>query len=137
MLSPSKHGIFSGTWPKAPFNLGSIMKKVFLSLVSSMLVLHWLVVGEATAKTINVAYPSPSWNTSLPVSMAKEFGLFAAVGLEVQPVYVRGGPVVMAALLGGDADFAVIAGGDGGHQHSAPELILSLSAAIRLTSIKF
>ena len=86
------------------------MKKVFLALVSSMLVLHWLVVGEATAKTINVAYPSPSWNTSLPVSMAKEFGLFAAEGLEVQPVYVRGGPVVMAALLGGDADFAVIGG---------------------------
>jgi ABC-type nitrate/sulfonate/bicarbonate transport system substrate-binding protein len=42
--------------------------------------------------------------------MAKEFGLFAAEGLEVRPVYVRGGPVVMAALLGGDADFAVIAG---------------------------
>jgi ABC-type nitrate/sulfonate/bicarbonate transport system substrate-binding protein len=42
--------------------------------------------------------------------MAKEFGLFAAEGLDVRPVYVRGGPVVMAALLGGDADFAVIAG---------------------------
>ncbi|SRR5581483_9462311 len=65
---------------------------------------------RADAKTLNVAYPSPSWNTSLPVSMAKEFGLFAAEGLDVRPVYVRGGPVVMAALLGGDADFAVIAG---------------------------
>ena len=42
--------------------------------------------------------------------MAKEFGLFSAEGLEVRPVYVRGGPCVMAALLGGDADFAVIAG---------------------------
>ena len=66
--------------------------------------------STAEAKTLNVAYPSPSWNTSLPVSMAKEFGLFAAEGLDVRPVYVRGGPVVMAALLGGDADFAVIAG---------------------------
>ena len=102
-----------------------------------MLLLQLFVIGTAAAKTINVAYPSPSWNTSLPVSVAKEFGLFTAERLDVQPVYVRGGPVVMAALLGGDADFAVIAGGDGGHQHSAPELILSLSAAIRLTSIKF
>ena len=42
--------------------------------------------------------------------MAKQFGLFAAEGLDVRPVYVRGGPVVMAELLGGDADFAVIAG---------------------------
>jgi NitT/TauT family transport system substrate-binding protein len=86
------------------------MKPNSLSFVSLMLVLQWFVVGVADAKTINVAYPSPSWNTSLPVSMAKEFGLFTAEGLEVQPVYVRGGPVVMAALLGGDADFAVIAG---------------------------
>jgi ABC-type nitrate/sulfonate/bicarbonate transport system substrate-binding protein len=85
------------------------MKTHFLS-VSLMFVLQWFIVGAAAAKTINVAYPSPSWNTSLPVSMAKEFGLFAAERLEVQPVYVRGGPVVMAALLGGDADFAVIAG---------------------------
>ena len=75
-----------------------------------MQVLQWCIVGTAAARTINVAYPSPSWNTSLPVSVAKEFGLFTAEGLEVQPVYVRGGPVVMAALLGGDADFAVIAG---------------------------
>jgi NitT/TauT family transport system substrate-binding protein len=87
-----------------------MMKRLFLSLVSLMLTLQWFVGGAAVAKTINVAYPSPSWNTSLPVSMAKEFGLFTAEGLEVQPVYVRGGPVVMAALLGGDADFAVIAG---------------------------
>jgi len=86
------------------------MKTNSLSFVSLMLVLQWLVIGAAAAKTINVAYPSPSWNTSLPVSMAKEFGLFTGEGLEVQPVYVRGGPVVMAALLGGDADFAVIAG---------------------------
>jgi ABC-type nitrate/sulfonate/bicarbonate transport system substrate-binding protein len=75
-----------------------------------MFLLQWFVIVAADAKTINVAYPSPSWNTSLPVSMAKEFGLLAAEGLDVQPVYVRGGPVVMAALLGGDADFAVIAG---------------------------
>jgi NitT/TauT family transport system substrate-binding protein len=87
-----------------------MMKRLFLSLVSLMLTLQWFIVGAAVAKTINVAYPSPSWNTSLPVSMAKEFGLFTAEGLEVQSVYVRGGPVVMAALLGGDADFAVIAG---------------------------
>jgi ABC-type nitrate/sulfonate/bicarbonate transport system substrate-binding protein len=96
-----------------------MMKRLFLSLVSLMLTLQWFVIGTAAAKTINVAYPSPSWNTSLPVSMAQEFGLFAAEGLEVQPVYVRGGPVVMAALLGGDADFAVIAGVTSGDQYSA------------------
>ena len=62
------------------------------------------------AKTITVAYPSPSWNTSLPVSTARDFGIFAADGLDVRPVYVRGGPVVMAALLSGEADYAIMAG---------------------------
>ena len=86
------------------------MNKKLLSVVAVLLLPLWLVIAELAARTLNVAYPSPSWNTSLPVSMAKEFGLFAAEGLDVRPVYVRGGPVVMAALMGGDADFAVIAG---------------------------
>jgi ABC-type nitrate/sulfonate/bicarbonate transport system substrate-binding protein len=69
-----------------------------------------LVCSSAHAKTITVAYPSPSWNTSLPVSTARDFGIFAAEGLDVRPVYVRGGPVVMAALLSGEADYAIMAG---------------------------
>ena len=32
--------------------------------------------SAALAKTLTVAYPSPSWNTSLPVSTARDFGLF-------------------------------------------------------------
>ena len=115
-----------------------------------MLVLQWLVIGVADAKTINVAYPSPSWNTSLPVSMAKEFGLFTAEGLEVQPVYVRGGPVVMAALLGGDADFAVIAGVTavtsiqrgadivivGGHTAYIDQVLIGAKGVTRLSELK-
>ena len=115
-----------------------------------MLVLQWFVIGAAAAKTINVAYPSPSWNTSLPVSMAKEFGLFTAEGLEVQPVYVRGGPVVMAALLGGDADFAVIAGVTavtsiqrgadivivGGHTAYIDQVLIGAKGVTRLSELK-
>ena len=115
-----------------------------------MLTLQWFVVGAAVAKTINVAYPSPSWNTSLPVSMAKEFGLFTAEGLEVQPVYVRGGPVVMAALLGGDADFAVIAGVTavtsiqrgadivivGGHTAYIDQVLIGAKGVTRLSELK-
>lgn len=126
------------------------MKTNFLSFVSLVLVLQWFIVGAAVAKTINVAYPSPSWNTSLPVSMAKEFGLFAAERLEVQPVYVRGGPVVMAALLGGDADFAVIAGVTavasiqrgadivivGGHTAYIDQVLIGAKGVTRLSDLK-
>src|ERR1044072_10003312 len=106
--------------------------------------------STAEAKTLNVAYPSPSWNTSLPVSMAKEFGLFAAEGLDVRPVYVRGGPVVMAALLGGDADFAVIAGVTavtsiqrgadivivGGHTAYIDQVLIGAKGVTRLSDLK-
>ena len=126
------------------------MKPKFSFFVSFMLVLQWFVIGAADAKTINVAYPSPSWNTSLPVSMAKEFGLFTAEGLEVQPVYVRGGPVVMAAVLGGDADFAVIAGVTavtsiqrgadivivGGHTAYIDQVLIGAKGVTRLSELK-
>ena len=127
-----------------------MMKRLFLSLVSLILTLQCFVVGTAAGRTINVAYPSPSWNTSLPVSVAKEFGLFTAEGLEVQPVYVRGGPVVMAALLGGDADFAVIAGVTavtsiqrgadivivGGHTAYIDQVLIGAKGVTRLSELK-
>jgi ABC-type nitrate/sulfonate/bicarbonate transport system substrate-binding protein len=90
--------------------LTAALEKFCLLLTAFTCLAYAVAVSQVSARTLNVAYPSPSWNTSLPVSMAKEFGSFSAEGLEVRPVYVRGGPVVMAALLGGDADFAVIAG---------------------------
>jgi NitT/TauT family transport system substrate-binding protein len=86
------------------------MSRNLILLVGTILFSSAIFIADAAPGTLNVAYPSPSWNTSLPVSMAKQFGLFTAEGLDVRPVYVRGGPVVMAALMGGDADFAVIAG---------------------------
>lgn len=124
-------------------------------LILKFIALFWIatavvVASQAHGKTITVAYPSPSWNTSLPVSMAKEFGLFAAEGLEVRPVYVRGGPVVMAALLGGDADFAVIAGVTavtsihrgadivivGGHTTYIDQVLIGAKGVTKLTDLK-
>ncbi len=37
-------------------------------------------------------------------------GLFKAQGLEIQPIFVRGGPAAIAALLSGEVDFAEIGG---------------------------
>jgi ABC-type nitrate/sulfonate/bicarbonate transport system substrate-binding protein len=87
------------------------MKRTLQTILSILLsAVAFLIDTSANAKPITVAYPSPSWNTSLPVSTARDFGIFAAEGLDVRPVYVRGGPVVMAALLSGEADYAIMAG---------------------------
>ena len=108
----------------------------------------WLVTAHA--KTITVAYPSPSWNTSLPVSTARDFGIFAAEGLDVRPVYVRGGPVVMAALLSGEADYAIMAGVTavtsisrgadvvivGGHTAYIDQVLVGAKSVARLSDLK-
>ena len=108
------------------------------------------LASAAQAKTITVAYPSPSWNTSLPVSTARDFGIFAAEGLDVRPVYVRGGPVVMAALLSGEADYAIMAGVTavtsisrgadvvivGGHTAYIDQVLVGAKSVARLSDLK-
>ena len=94
--------------PSPRKNFRSTARAVFISVLFNLIALS--LHTAAQAKPITIAYPSPSWNTSLPVSTARDFGIFSAEGLDVRPVYVRGGPVVMAALLSGEADYAIMAG---------------------------
>ncbi|HYA29350.1 MAG TPA: ABC transporter substrate-binding protein, partial [Acidobacteriota bacterium] len=42
--------------------------------------------------------------------VAQEFGFFAAEGLDVKTVLIRGGPTAMAALVGGGVDYTFVAG---------------------------
>ena len=61
-------------------------------------------------KNVRVAFTSLAWNSELPFRVALARGLFRAQGLEIQPIFVRGGPVAIAALLSGEVDFAEIGG---------------------------
>jgi NitT/TauT family transport system substrate-binding protein len=61
-------------------------------------------VGAANAqelKKIRIGYPSTSFRQS-NVWVAKEEGLFKKYGLEVEPIFLRGGQVATMALAGGD-----------------------------------
>ncbi len=79
---------------------------VFLVLPLHVFVLPW----AAGAETLKVAYPTPTWNTVLPLAVAQDQGFFHSEGFDVNRVYVRGGPTVVAALISGDADYAIVAG---------------------------
>src|ERR1700741_3627875 len=61
-------------------------------------------------KNVRVVFTSLAWNGELPFRVALVRGFFKAQGLEVQPIFVRGGPVAMASLLSGEVDFAEIGG---------------------------
>jgi len=85
-----------------------MVKRIMLLLVLPLYisVLPW----AAGAQTLTVAYPTPTWNTALPLAVAQDQGFFRSEGFDVNRVYVRGGPTVVAALISGDADYAIVAG---------------------------
>jgi len=64
----------------------------------------------AGAKSVTFAYNTPTLSGTLPIIVAQEFGFFAAEGLDVRTVFIRGGPTAMAALLGGGVDYTFVAG---------------------------
>ena len=67
-------------------------------------------VSFGAAKIVNFASNTPTLSGTLPLIVAQEFGFFAAEGLEVRTVLIRGGPTAMAALVGGGVDYAFVGG---------------------------
>ncbi|HXG51368.1 MAG TPA: ABC transporter substrate-binding protein [candidate division Zixibacteria bacterium] len=57
--------------------------------------------GAQALKKIRIGYPSLSFRQS-NVWVAKEMGLFAKYGLEVEPIFLRGGQTATQALVAGD-----------------------------------
>jgi NitT/TauT family transport system substrate-binding protein len=64
----------------------------------------------AFAKPVNFASNTPTLSGTLPLVVAHDFGFFAAEGLEVKTVLIRGGPTAMAALVGGGVAYTLVAG---------------------------
>ena len=61
-------------------------------------------------KLLRVVFVSLSWNSEIPVRVALARGFFKAQGLQIEPIFIRGGPTAMAALVSGEVDFASIGG---------------------------
>jgi len=83
----------------------------FLILVCLLIAL--LLPGLSKAqekKLLRIVFVSLSWNNQLPFRIAIARGFFKDQGLSVEPIFVRGGPTALAALISGDVDFASIGG---------------------------
>jgi len=61
-------------------------------------------------KNVRVIFVSQSWNSEIPFRVALARGFFKGQGMEIQPIFVRGGPAAVAALLSGEVDYASIGG---------------------------
>jgi NitT/TauT family transport system substrate-binding protein len=88
----------------------SKIRKTLVARVLIMTILSFVGARFAVAKPVTFAYNTPTLSGTLPIVVAQDFGFFAAEGLEVKTVFIRGGPTAMAALVGGGVDYTFVAG---------------------------
>ncbi len=85
-----------------------------MRLCLSVLVVLWALAPSPLhaqeKKNLRVVFTGLAWNSELPFRVALTRGFFKAQGLEIQPIFVRGGPAALAALSSGEVDFAEIGG---------------------------
>ena len=71
-------------------------------LVMALILIAFVTAASAQGlKKIRIGYPSLSFRQS-NVWVAKEMGLFNKYGLEVEPIFLRGGQMATQALVAGD-----------------------------------
>jgi ABC-type nitrate/sulfonate/bicarbonate transport system substrate-binding protein len=64
-------------------------------------ILQSSTVDAQEKRNLRVVFTSLAWNSEIPFRVVLARGFFKAQGLEIQPIFVRGGPAAMAALVYG------------------------------------
>jgi NitT/TauT family transport system substrate-binding protein len=90
-------------------HLRRLGRRFFVPLISFVFFLASPSIAQEK-KTLRVVFVSLSWNNQLPFRIAIAKGFFTDQGLTVEPIFVRGGPTALAALISGDVDFASVGG---------------------------
>jgi len=73
------------------------MRQLLVTLFASFVITSLSSAQPASAKPLTFAYQTPTLNGTLPLIVGIDFGFFAAEGLEVKTVFIRGGPTAIAA----------------------------------------
>ena len=81
-------------------------------------------------RLVRVVFVSLSWNSEIPVRVALARGFFKAQGLQIEPIFIRGGPAAIAALVSGEVDFASIGGAQAVMRGKARGLDVSIIGSI-------
>ncbi len=92
-----------------------------------------LVIGQSFAqekKNLRVVFVSLSWNSEIPFRVALARGFFKSQGIQIEPIFIRGGPAAIAALISGEVDFASIGGAQAAIRSKARGLDVSIIGSI-------
>jgi NitT/TauT family transport system substrate-binding protein len=88
----------------------TMVRYVSLLLIPVLFLSSVALSSAQEKKTLRIVFVSLSWNNQLPFRVAITKGFFKDQGLTVEPIFVRGGPTALAALISGDVDFASVGG---------------------------
>jgi NitT/TauT family transport system substrate-binding protein len=102
---------------------------VFVLFVLSVVFFCSLAFGQEK-KTLRIVFVSLSWNNQLPFRVAIAKGFFKDQGLTLEPIFVRGGPIAITALVSGNVDFASIGGAQAAIRSNARGLDLQIIASL-------
>jgi ABC-type nitrate/sulfonate/bicarbonate transport system substrate-binding protein len=78
--------------------------------VLSVLFFHSPATHSQEKKNLRIVFVSLSWNNQLPIRGAIAKGFFRDQGLTLEPIFVRGGPIAITALVSGNVEFASVGG---------------------------
>ena len=108
-----------------------VLKQLFRVsvLVVSVLLLQSPVHAQER-KTLRVVFTGLAWNSELPFRVALARGFFKSQGLDILPIFVRGGPAALAALSSGEVEFAEIGGAQAIMRSRARGLDVAIIGAI-------
>jgi len=82
---------------------------VLVSFVLSLLFVRPPAAAQEK-KNLRIVFVSLSWNNQLPIRVAMTKGFFKDQGLTLEPIFVRGGPIAITALISGNVEFASVGG---------------------------
>src|SRR5262245_45907392 len=87
------------------------MKRPTVSCAITCLTIFFVLVSSSSAQLsrLNVGYSAVSAD-QLPAWVAKETGLFARNGLDVQLIFFTGGTTAILALVSGDVPITQVSG---------------------------
>ena len=82
---------------------------VHAKIISTVILCFLTVLGEApliAQELRRINYGTTTSSAHLPVWVAKDAGLFAKAGLNVEPVQIRGGALITMAIISGSLQFS-------------------------------
>ena len=106
------------------------LKPLLLSIIALTSLILSPHADAQEKKNLRIVFVSLSWNNQLPIRVAINKGFFKDQGLILEPIFVRGGPIAITALVSGNVDYASVGGAQAPIRSNARGLDLQIISSM-------